>query len=114
MHPHDRPLDTRAEPLLGAASSAPDRAVRGRSPIPGVATASQFNADSLKTALQGDGVAYLSLGDELGGRRRPRPDSPHIGPDGGDEEHRLTPFAIATEAGLVYPVGGQAPLDISD
>jgi uncharacterized protein (DUF488 family) len=140
----------------------------------------QFNADSLKAALQGDGVAYLSLGHELGGRRRPRPDSPntgwrvaafgayadhmhsaefvaglkrledraqkgraaimcaegdwrrchrrliadalvvrgwrvlHIRPDGGGEEHQLTPFAVTTEAGVVYPVSGQAPLDISD
>ena len=38
----------------------------------------------------------------------------HIPPDGGSEEHQLTPFAVSTQTGVVYPADGQPPLDISD
>jgi uncharacterized protein (DUF488 family) len=33
----------------------------------------QFNANALRDALEAAGIAYESFGDELGGRRRPRP-----------------------------------------
>ena len=36
----------------------------------------QFNSDVMAEALPAAGIAYLPLRD-LGGRRRPRPDSPH-------------------------------------
>ena len=144
---------------------------------PGSRRNPHFNADSLEAALQGEGIAYLSLGDELGGRRRPRPDSPntgwrvaafgayadhmqsaefaaglerlelrararraaimcaegswrrchrrliadalliggwrvaHIQPDGGCEEHALTPFAVVEGDLLTYPPS-QAPLEL--
>jgi uncharacterized protein (DUF488 family) len=35
----------------------------------------QFDSEALATTLAGDGVAYLGLGDELGGRRRAAPGS---------------------------------------
>jgi uncharacterized protein (DUF488 family) len=38
-----------------------------------------FAADALKRALFQAGITYLYLGDELGGFRKPRPDSPHVG-----------------------------------
>jgi len=38
----------------------------------------QFGADALARALAGAGVGYLHLR-ALGGHRRPRPDSPHVG-----------------------------------
>ena len=46
---------------------------------PGSRRNPQFDADSLEAELHGAGIAYLSLGDQLGGRRRPRPDSPNTG-----------------------------------
>jgi uncharacterized protein (DUF488 family) len=136
---------------------------------PGSRRHPQFGADSLCAALQGAGIAYHGLGEQLGGRRRPRRDSPntgwrvaafqayadhmqtpefaagldrleglarerrtaimcaegdwrrchrrlisdallmrgwrvvHIRPDGGSEEHRLTPFAVSAKTGVVYP-----------
>ncbi|ALP54546.1 hypothetical protein Tel_16080 [Candidatus Tenderia electrophaga] len=36
-----------------------------------------FNRNSLKLALQDEGIAYAWLGRELGGRRREKTDSPH-------------------------------------
>jgi uncharacterized protein (DUF488 family) len=38
----------------------------------------------------------------------------HVRSDGRSEEHQMTPFAIPSEAGLVYPASGQARLDVSD
>jgi uncharacterized protein (DUF488 family) len=145
---------------------------------PGSRRHPQFDAHSLSAVLEGAGIAYESLGEQLGGRRRSRRDSPntgwrvaafrayadhmqttefaaglerledlargrraaimcaegdwrrchrrliadallirgwrvaHIQPDGGREEHTLTPFAVVSQGGVVYPAGGQAPLDI--
>jgi uncharacterized protein (DUF488 family) len=136
---------------------------------PGSRRHPQFGADSLRAALQGAGIAYQGLGEQLGGRRRSGRDSPntgwrvaafqayadhmqtaefaaglerleglarerraaimcaegdwrrchrrliadalvirgwrvvHIGPDGRPEEHSLTPFAVPSETGVVYP-----------
>jgi uncharacterized protein (DUF488 family) len=47
--------------------------------FPGSRRHPHFNVDSLKAALQEDGIAYLGLANELGGRRRPRRDSPNTG-----------------------------------
>ena len=44
---------------------------------PGSRRNPQFNAASLESALAEAGRGYAGLGDELGGRRRPRRDSPH-------------------------------------
>ncbi len=44
---------------------------------PGSRRHPQFNAGALEAALDGAGIGYESLGGPLGGRRRPRPDSPH-------------------------------------
>ena len=44
---------------------------------PGSRRNPQFNAASLESALRDAGLGYAGLGDELGGRRRPRRDSPH-------------------------------------
>ena len=38
-----------------------------------------FNAGSLAEALPREAIAYVQLGDALGGRRRPRPDTPNTG-----------------------------------
>jgi uncharacterized protein (DUF488 family) len=38
----------------------------------------QFNADALRASLQAAGIAYVPLA-ELGGLRKPRPDSPNSG-----------------------------------
>jgi uncharacterized protein (DUF488 family) len=38
----------------------------------------QFNADALRESLETAGIAYVPLG-ELGGLRKPRPDSPNTG-----------------------------------
>ena len=46
---------------------------------PGSRRHPQFNADSLSATLEEEGIAYLSLGKQLGGRRRPRRDSPNTG-----------------------------------
>jgi uncharacterized protein (DUF488 family) len=46
---------------------------------PGSQRHPQFGADSLRAALQGAGIAYEGLGEQLGGRRRPRRDSPNTG-----------------------------------
>jgi len=46
---------------------------------PGSRRHPQFGADALGATLEGAGIAYEPLGDQLGGRRRPRPDSPHAG-----------------------------------
>ena len=147
---------------------------------PGSRRHPQFGADSLGASLEVSGIAYQSMGEQLGGRRRPRRDSPntgwrvaafgayadhmqtpefadglerleslarerrtaimcaegdwrrchrrlisdalvmrgwrvvHIRPDGGSEEHVLTPFAVPAKTGVIYPAGLQAPLDIPD
>ena len=39
----------------------------------------QFNADALAESLDRAGMDYAWLGDSLGGRRRPRQDSPNSG-----------------------------------
>jgi uncharacterized protein (DUF488 family) len=44
---------------------------------PGSRRHPQFNAEPLEATLRGAGIAYEPLGEPLGGRRRPRPDSPH-------------------------------------
>lgn len=46
---------------------------------PGSRRLPHFNAASLDDALGAAGIAYLGLGDELGGRRKPRPDSANDG-----------------------------------
>jgi uncharacterized protein (DUF488 family) len=46
---------------------------------PGSRRNPQFNADSLHERLAEAGVAYEPFGEELGGRRRGRRDSPHTG-----------------------------------
>ena len=38
-----------------------------------------FNAGTLADALPREGIAYVELGEALGGRRRPRPDTPNTG-----------------------------------
>jgi uncharacterized protein (DUF488 family) len=38
----------------------------------------QFGADALRQALESNGMVYHWAGRQLGGLRRPRPDSPHI------------------------------------
>jgi uncharacterized protein (DUF488 family) len=38
-----------------------------------------FNAGALVETLRREGIAYLELGEALGGRRRPRPDTPNTG-----------------------------------
>jgi uncharacterized protein (DUF488 family) len=38
-----------------------------------------FNAGALEAMLDADGIAYLGLGEQLGGRRRAAPDSPNAG-----------------------------------
>ena len=139
---------------------------------PGSRRHPQFGVDSLSAALQQAGIAYRRLGEQLGGRRRPRRDSPstgwrvaafqayadhmrspefaaglevleelarerrvaimcaegdwrrchrrliadallargwrvrHIKPDGGLEDHELTPFAIVEEGRVGYPAQG--------
>ncbi len=47
--------------------------------FPGSRRHPQFNADALASTLADAGIAYERLGDELGGRRRPRPGSRHTG-----------------------------------
>ncbi|HEY7151044.1 MAG TPA: DUF488 domain-containing protein [Solirubrobacterales bacterium] len=47
--------------------------------FPGSRRNPQFNADTLAATLGDAGIAYEPLGDELGGRRRGRADSPHTG-----------------------------------
>jgi uncharacterized protein (DUF488 family) len=44
---------------------------------PGSRRSPHFAAQSLASALDEAGIAYAGLGEELGGRRRPRRDSPH-------------------------------------
>jgi uncharacterized protein (DUF488 family) len=144
---------------------------------PGSRRNPQFGADPLGATLDAAGIGYEALGDQLGGRRRPRRDSPHTGwrvagfrayadhmesdefaaglerlealarerrtaimcaegdwrrchrrliadallvrgwrvmhipPDGGDEVHHLTPFAIVEGDSLTYPPP-EAPLDL--
>jgi uncharacterized protein (DUF488 family) len=46
---------------------------------PGSRRNPQFNASALASALEAEDIAYEGLGEELGGRRRPRPDSPNTG-----------------------------------
>jgi uncharacterized protein (DUF488 family) len=46
---------------------------------PGSRRHPQFGADSLSAALQSAGIAYTHFGDQLGGRRRSRRDSPNTG-----------------------------------
>jgi uncharacterized protein (DUF488 family) len=46
---------------------------------PGSRRHPQFNAGSLTKTLDGAGIAYAGLGDELGGGRRAPPDSPSRG-----------------------------------
>jgi len=62
-----------------------------------------FNAATLEAALEKQGIEYVALGDELGGRRRPVPDSPNTGwrVDGfrGYADHMTTPeFGRGIEA----------------
>jgi uncharacterized protein (DUF488 family) len=38
-----------------------------------------FNAGSLAESLPREGIVYVQLGEALGGRRRPRPDTPNTG-----------------------------------
>jgi len=38
----------------------------------------QFSADALRAGLAGAGITYHWAGPQLGGRRTPRPDSPHV------------------------------------
>jgi uncharacterized protein (DUF488 family) len=42
---------------------------------PGSRRMPQFNSGTLESSLAGAGIVYEWLGEELGGRRRPRPDS---------------------------------------
>jgi uncharacterized protein (DUF488 family) len=46
---------------------------------PGSRRHPQFDAHPLSAALEGAGIAYERLGEQLGGRRRPRRDSPNKG-----------------------------------
>ena len=46
---------------------------------PGSRRHPQFNTDALGAALERSGIGYELLGDELGGRRRPGPDSRNAG-----------------------------------
>jgi uncharacterized protein (DUF488 family) len=46
---------------------------------PGSRRLPHFNAGRLADALGSAGIAYAALGDELGGRRTPRADSPNAG-----------------------------------
>ena len=46
---------------------------------PGSRRHPQFNADALGAALERAGIGYEALGNELGGRRRPGPDSRNAG-----------------------------------
>jgi uncharacterized protein (DUF488 family) len=39
----------------------------------------QFNRSALAGTLGTEGIRYVHLGDELGGRRKPAPDSPNLG-----------------------------------
>lgn len=45
--------------------------------FPGSRRNPQFGADALAERLAAAGIGYTGLGDELGGRRRSRPDSPN-------------------------------------
>jgi uncharacterized protein (DUF488 family) len=47
--------------------------------FPGSRRHPQFGADALARALADKGIGYVSFGDELGGRRRARPDSANAG-----------------------------------
>jgi uncharacterized protein (DUF488 family) len=38
-----------------------------------------FNAGALRESMAGAGIEYVQLGDALGGRRKPRPDTPNSG-----------------------------------
>jgi uncharacterized protein (DUF488 family) len=69
---------------------------------PGSQRHPQFDADSLSAALPGAGIAYHGFGEQLGGRRRPRRDSPNNGWRGaafqGYADHMQTPeFAAGLE-----------------
>jgi uncharacterized protein (DUF488 family) len=54
-----------------------------------------FNADHLEASLHARGIEYVALGDELGGRRRARRDSPNsgwrVGGFRGYADHMATP-----------------------
>jgi uncharacterized protein (DUF488 family) len=47
--------------------------------FPGSRRHPQFGADALARALADEEIGYVSLGDDLGGRRRARPDSANAG-----------------------------------
>lgn len=55
-----------------------------------------YKTDPLKRALHGVGIRYAYLGDELGGFRKPAPDSPHVALEGsafqGYADHLATPI----------------------
>jgi uncharacterized protein (DUF488 family) len=69
---------------------------------PGSRRHPQFDAQPLRAALEGTGIAYERFGEQLGGRRRPRRDSPNKGWRGaafrGYADHMQTPeFAAGLE-----------------
>ncbi len=69
---------------------------------PGSRRHPQFGADALRAELEGAGIAYQGLGERLGGRRRPRRDSPNTGwrvaAFGAYADHMQTPeFAAGLE-----------------
>jgi uncharacterized protein (DUF488 family) len=47
--------------------------------FPGSRRHPQFNAGAIEATLRDAGIGYEQFGDDLGGRRRPRRDSPHTG-----------------------------------
>jgi uncharacterized protein (DUF488 family) len=62
----------------------------------------QFNRSALAASLEGAGIGYAHLGEQLGGRREPLPDSPNTGweqgPFRGYADHMASPeFAAGLE-----------------
>src|SRR5919109_550747 len=77
-----------------------------------------FNAAALDRSLAGAGIGYVKLGDELGGRRRPAPDSPNGGwrVDGfqGYADHMASPqFERGLEALERLPPRHPGPLSLA-
>lgn len=69
-----RPLDE----LLALLGRAGVRCVVDARAFPGSRRHPQFGRDALQDSLAKAGIEYVWQGEALGGRRRPRPDSPHV------------------------------------
>jgi len=71
-----------------------------------------FNSGTLQPAVERTGIAYRWLGRELGGRREPKPASPHLAlPAGGLRafaDYMATP-EFARGVGILLEVAAQAP-----